>query len=1021
VANANSNTVEFKGEGGEQLVAQYDKIIQKDKDLHKQLDAGSMSTSRAAETFDDLSESLEQTADAGSTTALSIGKMVGSFTLFGNIGAAAITWAAQKALEALSKESREGAEAAAKFSAKSEELAHSIFTVGSEAEGAIPKLNRYGIALAQAEARKVAFDTRSEVNKAIIGALGRGAADSAGGVDYSTEDPANARLKSLLRGYTDATSQTPESIGTLIKSLQDLGVENQGLLVKIDPVVKALYNEKQALEAATPKIVTATDALKGFRDGQARSLELANMEADARRIATAGDKAYADAKTKLSKVTDTTAEAIEAGAQAERAYAEGVERSKVAIENAAKARTTGAKAAKDAAADEAREQRRLETFYDRTLAAIRRAEAAKDREAAAQKQREAGFKEYLQDLDLEYELLGKSALEREIRLAQLKEERRLYPNGGSLSADQAGEIRTRLTRNDTGTKRVEAEKKAAEEVQKIWEDAAQGVNDAWSDFLFDIFDKGKFRFGDFAKSLKSIWARTIADMIALSTQQSIVQPLFNAMFGGMQGGGTGAAGTMGAFAKIGGGSDSMGSLADLGDGSGLKVSNGGGFGSLTKSNTSLGGLAGGAMMGMGLGAMTGSGMAGAAGGAIGMAVGGPIGAAIGGLIGGLVGGLFKSTPKSISSYGTSGVTDSMAGGGLDVKIGKDMASGVVRALRTFSEQLLTGIESDEFLGIVGQRGKKFFFQSQQSDLKSAGKGKYGAVKFDSAEEAIAAAIEAAINSGVVKGLTDADKKLMRAAGSVEQAMQDVISSHDFKRELDFQFTGLSNPLAEAQARLEFEYQQQLILADKYEADKTKLEAVYAQKRLDLVEQYNQQQNAALEQSLGGLKDYLFDLTGGSASPLSPTNRLNLAQTRYNDIRKKALAGDKDAIGQLQGASQDFLSASRSVFGSTAGFQSSYQNVVATLSQITGSANPLAAANNNAAAAVNDNTRVQSAYAERAASQRETIISQNAQLISQNAALVAVLSRGNATPTQNGVVTVGAVDWASITQAVASIR
>lgn len=322
MANANSNTVEFKGEGSEQLVAQYDKIIQKDKDLHKQLDAGSMSTSRAAETFDDLSESLEQTADAGSTTALSIGKMVGSFTLFGNIGAAAITWAAQKALEALSKESREGAEAASKFSAKSEELAHSIFTVGSEAEGAIPKLNRYGIALAEAQARKVAFDTRSTVNTAIIGALGRGAADSAGGVDYSTEDPGNARLKSLLRGYTDSTAQTPESIGNLIKSLQDLGVENKGLLDKIDPVVIALYNEKQALEAATPKIVTATDALKGFRDGQARSLELANMEAGARRIATAGDKAYADAKVKLAKVTDTTAEAATVGNLEARAVAQ---------------------------------------------------------------------------------------------------------------------------------------------------------------------------------------------------------------------------------------------------------------------------------------------------------------------------------------------------------------------------------------------------------------------------------------------------------------------------------------------------------------------------------------------------------------------------------------------------------------------------------------------------------------------------------------------------------------------------
>lgn len=1011
MANANSNTVEFKGEGSEQLVAQYDKIIQKDKDLHKQLDAGSMSTSRAAETFDDLSESLEQTADAGSTTALSIGKMVGSFTLFGNIGAAAITWAAQKALEALSKESREGAEAASKFSAKSEELAHSIFTVGSEAEGAIPKLNRYGIALAEAQARKVAFDTRSTVNTAIIGALGRGAADSAGGVDYSTEDPGNARLKSLLRGYTDSTAQTPESIGNLIKSLQDLGVENKGLLDKIDPVVIALYNEKQALEAATPKIVTATDALKGFRDGQARSLELANMEAGARRIATAGDKAYADAKVKLAKVTDTTAEAIEAGALAERAYAEGVERSKVAIDAAAKARTTGAKAAKDAAADEARDQRRLETFYDRTLAAIRRAETAKDREAAAQKQREAGFKEYLQDLDLEYELLGKSALERDIRLAQLKEERRLYPDGGSLTPGQAGAIRSGLTRNDGKQKEVEAAKKAADEVEAIWTNAAQGVNNAWSDFLFDIFDKGKLSFKSFANSLKSTWARAIADMIALSTQQSIVQPLFNAMFGGMQGGGTGAAGTMGAFAKIGGGSDSMGSLADLGDGSGLKVSNGGGFGSLTTGNTSLGGLAGGAMMGMGLGAMTGSGKVGAAGGAIGMAVGGPIGAAIGGLIGGLLGGLFKSTPKSISSYGTGGVIDSMASGGLDVKIGKDMANGVVRALKTFAEQLATGIETDEFLGIVGQRGKKFFFQAQETELKVAGKKKYGAEKFDSAEEAIAAAIEAAINSGVVKGLTDADKKLMRAATSVQEAMADVVSSHNFKRELGFQFTGLSNPLAEAQARLEFEYQQQLILAEKYEADKTQLEAVYAKKRLDLVTQYNDQQYS-------GLKSFLTSITAGSSSPLSPTNQLNLAQSNYNSIKSRALAGDKDAIGQLQGASQDFLSASRSVFGSASGFQTNYQNVVATLSQITGSANPLGAANNNAAAAVNDNTRVQAAYAERAATQRSDT---NAKLDTVISLLAASANRGSMAPTQNGVTQVGTVDWASITQAVASIR
>lgn len=658
-----------------------------------------------------------------------------------------------------------------------------------------------------------------------------------------------------------------------------------------------------------------------------------------------------------------------------------------------------------------------EDFYKQVAKDAKEAGEAEDK---AYRERRANINEVIADIELETRLMGMSNDERERTIALLKLEKE------NANADD-------ITRLDVAlnAKRIaEAAKKAADEVEAIWTNAAEGVNDAWSDFLFDIFDKGKFKFGDFAKSLKSIWARTIADMIALSTQQSIVAPLFASMFGvAMPGatGATGAAGTMDIFKLFGGGSKAAGA-------SGASGAAGGALGALGTIGSGIAGiglaLGIGKMGGSATGGLVGSTMLGAAGSVLGTlgilgAAAGPIGAVVGAILGGVMGGLMKPSPRSSSSVTTSGsgvlgIGDSYALG-LDIKIGQDMANGVIRALRTFSDQLVTGLESDAFLGIVGQRGKKFFFQAQESDLKTAGKSKNGAVKFKDAEDAIAYAIEAAINSGVVKGLTDADKKLMRAAGSVEQAMQDVISSHDFKRELDFQFTGLSNPLAEAQARLEFEYQQQLILADKYEADKTKLEAVYAQKRLDLVEQYNQQQNAALEQSLGGLKDYLFDLTGGSSSPLSPTNRLNLAQTRYNDVRSRALAGDKDAIASLQGASQDFLSASRSVFGSTAGFQTSYQNVVATLSQVTGSANPLAAANNNAAAAVNDNTRVQAAYAERAASQRETIISQNAQLITQNAALVAVLSRGNATPTQNGVVTVGAVDWASITQAVASIR
>jgi len=634
------------------------------------------------------------------------------------------------------------------------------------------------------------------------------------------------------------------------------------------------------------------------------------------------------------------------------------------------------------------------------------ARKAADEMIQADEERRRSIEATIEAIAFETEMIGLSneAKEKAIALRNMEK--------GGASPDQLGRAGAAIDANQAR----QAAQDAADEVQAVWDAARDDFSDSWSDLFYGIFNDGKFRFKDLADSFKSIWARTLADLLTMSIQNSFIKPMFEGLFGG----GTGAAGTTGIFGSLGaslfggGSSGKSGSAAWMQQnvygpsGNGATGGIGGFFGKPMGAST-IGGMLGGAGLGMGLGAMTGSGMAGAAGGAIGAAVGGPIGSIIGGLLGGLLGGMFKSTPKSISSYGTGGIADSMASGGLDVKIGKDMASGVVRALKTFAEQLVTGIESDEFLGIVGQRGKKFFYQAQETDLKVAGKKKYGAVKFDSAEEAIAAAIEAAINSGVVQGLTDADKKLMRAAGSVEQAMQDVVSSHNFKRELDFQYIGLSSPLKEAQARLEFEYQQQLILAEKYEADKTKLEAIYAQKRLDLVEQYNSQQYASL-------KSFLTSITAGSASSLSPTTRLGLAQANYSALSGKARSGDQDAIAALQGAAQDYLSAGKDVFASGGGYQSIYQQVVADLSSITGVSNPLgvgAAANSNVAAAVNDNTRAQAGWFATAQSQRTATNNKLDTLNANMSALVMLMTRSGSLPTQQGVVGVGTVTWPNL--------
>lgn len=627
---------------------------------------------------------------------------------------------------------------------------------------------------------------------------------------------------------------------------------------------------------------------------------------------------------------------------------------------------------------------------------------------------------YMASLDDELGMLGLTDRARAIEIERLNAEAEAVKLVGDERARYVAAAMAKRGEIYDKEQIVAAAKKSADEVTAIWDKARDEFSDSWSDLFYGIFNDGKFRFKDLADSFKSIWARTLADLLTMSLQDSFIKPMFAGLMGGTGSGtgATGAAGTMDIFKLFGGGSKAAGAAG----------ASGGALGALGTIGSGIAGiglaLGIGKMGGSATGGLVGSTMLGAAGSVLGTlgilgAAAGPIGAVVGAILGGVMGGLMKPSPRSSSSVTTSGsgvlgVGDSYALG-LDIKIGQDMANGVIRALRAFSDQLVTGLENDAFLGIVGQRGKKFFFQAQESDLKTAGKSKNGAVKFKEAEDAIAYAIEAAINSGVVKGLTDSDKKLMRAATSVEQAMQDVVSSHNFKRELDFQFIGLSSPLAAAQARLEFEYQQQLILAEKYEADKTKLEAVYAQKRLDLVEEYNSQQYA-------GLKSFLTSITAGSASPLSPTTRLGLAQANYSALSGKARAGDQDAIAALQGAAQDYLSAGKDVFASSAGYQSIYQQVVGDLSSITGVANPLgAAANTNVAAAVNDNTRAQAGWFTQAAAQRTATNSKLDTLNTNVSALVTALSRGMATPTQNGTVTVGTVDWASVTQAVASLR
>jgi tape measure domain-containing protein len=620
----------------------------------------------------------------------------------------------------------------------------------------------------------------------------------------------------------------------------------------------------------------------------------------------------------------------------------------------------------------------------------------------AQRERRKIVEDMITDLQTETAMIGLSNKEREKRIKLMAAEK------AGATPDQLKRLGLKIDANQV----KQAAQDAADEVKAVWDNARDDFSDAWSDMFTDIFDGGKFSFKKFTDSLKNMWARLLGDLLTLSLKGSFIDPLFDSLTGGISGGG---ARTRDALAKVTEGSGSKSSPLDsLGADmkkslfdpirKGLDDIFGEGF------SKDMGNVLGGAAMGAGLGGMVGSSTGGAIGGALGQMFG-PIGGLVGGLIGGLVGSLFKSTPRSISSIttvgSTAGIGDSYASG-LDIKIGQNAAKTVANALNEFARSIDLSLDSDAFIGMIGQRGKKFFFQSQQSDIKKAGKGKYGAVKFDDAESAIAAAIEAALENGIIDGLSDVDMKLLRAASDVQEGMQKVIGRREFMKELDFQYMGITDPLGEQLARLKDWYQEQLKLAEEYEVDKTKLDALYADKRKNLIEQYN-------EQLYGGLKDFLTSITAGSASTLSPTTRLGLAQANYNELAAKAKAGDENAIGALQGAAADYLNAGRDVFASAGGYQSIYQQVVADLSSITGSTNPLTGATNNVAAAVNDNMRTQITLLSTAQTQRETtnsLLRQNLTLQEQIAASLARM--GISSPTQNGVVQVGypnvAVNW-----------
>ncbi len=91
-----------------------------------------------------------------------------------------------------------------------------------------------------------------------------------------------------------------------------------------------------------------------------------------------------------------------------------------------------------------------------------------------------------------------------------------------------------------------------------------------------------------------------------------------------------------------------------------------------------------------------------------------------------------------------------------------------------------------------------------------------------------------------------------------------------------------------------------------------------------------------ERVLGPIRDFQESLNLSDLSPLTPEQRLEEAQSQFDDLTRRALAGDFEAIQALPNAARQLLQEAQGMFASGQGFQDIFDLVNSILDQVLGS-------------------------------------------------------------------------------------
>lgn len=373
------------------------------------------------------------------------------------------------------------------------------------------------------------------------------------------------------------------------------------------------------------------------------------------------------------------------------------------------------------------------------------------------------------------------------------------------------------------------------------------------------------------------------------------------------------------------------------------------FGGNSKFFSKIGGSFGTALEGAGQGAIasgfakaigikqsnTGAQIGGAAGSVIASSLGLPpaLGGFVGGLIGGTIGGLFMKTKAASStisfSSATGGLTTNLANSNNKAsRLAATGASGtVVSSLEDIAHQLFGEVGNFGSLSIGTRKDKFVVDPSGRGRTKGS-----GTQSFASEQEAIAFALQTAIQRGAIQGISAASQHILQSGQDLQRAISKAVIIESIPRQL----LQRTNPVRFAVEELnrEFTYTIQILK----EAGATGEQFAQAQKLYDLQRADSVKQ--ASDAMFGQIQAYLKEMTGGSSSPLNKLTVYQNAKSEFDKFQESIKTGIFSQDDLLT-AAKNFQDAARSYEGSGSAFFQDFEYIFSLLSQAKANAAGLA--------------------------------------------------------------------------------